>query len=65
MTSEDGNILRAYCKLTDDGFDYLRQLVRVYNVGRCYFVREVVSPAFVRLIISDRLDAKLASRTYK
>lgn len=34
--------------------------MRVYNVARCYFVREVISKSFVNLIISARLEAKSA-----
>ena len=56
--------LEDYYKLTDDDFHYVQELIRVYNAGRCYFVREIVSPSFVKLIQSDRLERRIEGSTY-
>ena len=63
--ASDTSILQGYCELADDEFEYIEELVRVYDVARCYFVREVISPAFVKLVISARLEAKSAGATYQ
>jgi len=52
--------------LDDDDYHYVKELIRVYDAARCYFVREVISPSFVKLIQSDRLEHRIdgaASRT--
>ena len=66
VTSEnDRSILQGYCELTRDEFEYIKELVRVYNTARCYFVREVVSQSFVNLIVSARLEAISTKTTYE
>ena len=66
VTSEnDRSILHGYCELTRDEFEYIKELVRVYNTARCYFVREVVSQSFVNLIVSARLEAISTKTTYE
>jgi hypothetical protein len=58
-------LLEKYCSLNDTEFMHVRELVRVYDHSRCYFVRDILDTSFQKLINSERLEAEYNKKEFK
>jgi hypothetical protein len=57
ITEADKPVLLHYCELNDSELLYVRELQRVYDATRCYFVQWVIDDEFKALVNGARQSA--------
>jgi hypothetical protein len=64
VTDDIANFLKQACELTDSEMIYVRELIRVYDLVRCYMVMWVVDESFKNHINSERVAAVYSGNDY-
>ena len=64
VTDDIANFLKQAYELTDSEMIYVRELIRVYDLVRCYVVTWVVDEPFKNHINSERVAAVYSGNVY-
>ena len=65
VTPEIACLLEKYCSLSDTEFLHVKELIRVYDHSRRYFVRDILDTSMQQLVNSERLEAEFKKQEFK